>query len=190
MIDAALIRSTQPCRSWRESGRIEGALEALHHPASWSVGVERAAADGWRTVSRADLRLTMCRYAARRHRAVLVAWVVPLTHRSVARQRARWPEAPATVLEIWDRLERWGGDRAEIEEIRLDTADTADDLGVYTYSITHTTYAATTYMYDDAAIAAVYAATSTYIVTDVTDVALQDLRDLARRLDEAMGVAS
>lgn len=150
MITIDMIMNTQPCVRWPRA-KVEAAL-ARADRSSWAALVHSARADEWLTCSLADMRLMLCQYAARYHRAdVLTPWVVRVTHLRVALQCLRWPAGPSTVA-IRDRLCRWRGDREEIANIRSDAyaaayaaADNNDA------NATAATYAA------DAAFSAAYA---------------------------------
>jgi hypothetical protein len=167
LITVDMIMSIDPCVRWPRSA-VEAAL-ARADRSSWEALVESARADEWRACSRYDMRWMMSQYAARYHRTnVLTPWVVAATHLRVAAQRKRWPSASPATVAIWDRLERWRGDRAEILEIKSDAAAHAYD----DYAAAHAA---------DAADAACAEKVTAYAEESM-------LLDLARRLD-ALSIA-
>ena len=109
MITVDAILATVPCVDWPR-GRVTAAL-AKADTSSWVALAESARSDKWRTVTLADLRLTVCRYAARRHRvSVLTPWVQEVTRRRVVAQRQRHGSAATPeTLAIWAELELWDG---------------------------------------------------------------------------------
>ena len=177
MITVDTILATVPCADWTR-WRVTAAL-ANADTSSWVALAESARADKWRTVTLADLRLTVCRHAARQHRAsVLTPWVQEVTRRCVVAQRRRHGTAATPeTLAIWDALESWDG-----------TVVTADALSrrAHAERIRNRAYAA-----DAAAAAAADAADAAYYAARAaraTAAAAWDtLRDLCARIDRAEG---
>lgn len=192
-ITTDLIMSTVPCVGWPRE-RVEVTLEQLDC-SSWLALVESAIRERWRAVSLPDLRLTLCRHAAQRHReAVLAPWAVEVTHARVTAQRLRYPRAIPEVVAIWDRLAAWSGDREEILEIRRDAreananaayayADAAADAGASSSAAYADAGADAAAAYADAAADAAADATAAFISRS------EPLRSLARRLDAAGGAS-
>lgn len=158
-VDAIL--ATVPCADWPR-GRVTAAL-AKADTSSWVALAESARSDKWRTVTLADLRLTVCRYAARRHRvSVLTPWVQEVTRRRVVAQRQRHGSAATPeTLAIWAELELWDGTVATADAL----SQRADDEWSRNCA---------------ACAAAAYAAAA---YADAWDT----LRDLCARLDRAEG---
>ncbi len=170
MITVADVMSTRPCEAWTPE-RVAGIL-SRHDCSSFAALTNSLIASG--KVSIADLRLTLCRFAALHHReSVFTPWVVWVAHQLVGAQRARYGSraSPATIA-IWDRIERWHGGR-EIQQIRRAAfATSADAAAALTASIAAHVYAAA---------AAAYAASYVAHAFANDD---GDYRELARRIDE------
>ena len=191
-VDAIL--ATVPCVDWPR-GRVTAAL-AKADTSSWVALAESARSDKWRTVTLADLRLTVCRYAARRHRvSVLTPWVQEVTRRRVVAQRQRHGSAATPeTLAIWAELELWDGtvatadalsQRADAEWSRNCAARA--DAAAYAAADAYAAYAAAraaraaAAAYAAARAAAAAAAATAAAAADAWDT----LRDLCARLDRA-----
>lgn len=135
MITVDMVMGTKPCVRWPRAA-VEAALSHADQ-SSWVALVESARADQWRTCSRYDMRWMMCKYAALHHREdVLTPWVVEVTRRRVAAQRARWPEADAADAAAADAeadAEAEAETDAEADAAYAAADDAADDAA-YAYA--------------------------------------------------------
>lgn len=122
LLDLSVVMATGPCSNWPED-LVSAALAALGHPSTWATAVEACMADGWRTVSLADVRLTICRHAAQNHRKILISWML---------DRSEWWLVRAGRFEadlrgVFADLRRW----AAGEDVRLgDVRDRANKIYV------------------------------------------------------------